>query len=102
MILEKENAISASFKKYIGKNLNLKKCNIVDPKRENYINISSISKILEELNILEQDYYEVSSISNTWWLSNTSEKRTQSMFYKQLFCWNVESMESKHWHATSV
>ena len=48
-------------KKYIDENLNTKKCNIIDPKRENYINVPSISEILEELKILQLDYYEALS-----------------------------------------
>ena len=40
MILEKQ---TAQFKKYINENLNPKKRNIIDPSRENYVNVRSIS-----------------------------------------------------------
>ena len=43
MILEKQNTILSTVKKYINENLNPKKCNIIDPRRENYVNVRSIS-----------------------------------------------------------
>ena len=58
MILEKRNTILGTVKKYIDENLNPKKCNITDPSRENYVNVSSISEMLEELKILALNYYE--------------------------------------------
>lgn len=58
MILEKKNTILGSVKKYFDKNLNPKRCNIIDPRRENHVNIRSIDGILEKLNILRQYYYE--------------------------------------------
>ena len=64
MILEKQNTILGTVKKYIDENLNPKKCNITDPRRENYVNVSSISEILEELKILVLNYYEALSISS--------------------------------------
>ena len=44
--------------------MNPKKCNIIDPSRENYVNVPSISEILEEFRILELDYYKALSISS--------------------------------------
>ena len=44
--------------------MNPKKCNIIDPSSENYVNVPSISEILEELRILELDYYKALSISS--------------------------------------
>ena len=55
MILEKRYAILGTVKKYIDENLNTKKCNIIDARRENYVNVPSIRDILEELTILELD-----------------------------------------------
>ena len=53
IILEKQNTIFSTVKKFIDENLNPKKCNITDPRREHYVNVPSISEILEELKILE-------------------------------------------------
>ena len=47
MILEKRNTILSTVKKYIDENLNPEKCNIIDPRKEIYVNVSSISEILE-------------------------------------------------------
>lgn len=58
MILEKQNTILGSVKKYFDKNLNPKRCDISDPRRENHVNIRSIDWILEKPNILQQYYYE--------------------------------------------
>ena len=63
-MLEKRNTILGTVKKHIDDNLNLKKCNIIDLSRENYVNVPSISEILQELKILELDYYEALSISS--------------------------------------
>ena len=63
-VLEKRNTILGTVKKYIDKKLNPEKCNTNDPRRENYVNIPSISETLEELKILELDYCEVLSISS--------------------------------------
>ena len=49
MILEKKNTILGSVKKYFDQNLNPKRCNIIDPRRENHVNIRSIDGILEKL-----------------------------------------------------
>ena len=64
MIFEKPDTTLGTVKKYIDENLNPKKYNIIDPTRENYVNVSSISEILEELKILELDYYEALSTSS--------------------------------------
>ena len=58
MILEKQNTTFITVRKYIGENLNSKKWNKIDPKRENYVSIKilSISEILEELKIFEKIY----------------------------------------------
>ena len=64
MILEKRNTILGTVKKCIVETLNPKKCNIIDPRRENYVNVPSITEILEELEILKLEFYEALSISN--------------------------------------
>ena len=63
-VLEKRNTILDTVKKHIDKKMNPEKCNANDPRRENYVNVPSISETLEELKILELDYYEVLSISS--------------------------------------
>ena len=55
MILEKRYAILGTVQKYIDENLNTKKCNIIDPRRKNCVNVPSIREILEELKMLELD-----------------------------------------------
>ena len=60
--LRNEIPSSAQLKKYIDENLNPKKCNIIDPRKENYVNNPSKNEILEELKILELGYYKASSI----------------------------------------
>ena len=64
MILEERNTILGTVKKCIVENLNPKKCNIIDPRRENYVNVPSITEILQELEILKLEFYEALSISN--------------------------------------
>ena len=52
----KRDNILCSVKKYIGENLNPKKQNIFDPRKENFV-VPTISEILQQLDIAPEDYY---------------------------------------------
>ena len=39
------------------------KCNTINPRRDNHVNVPSITEILEELKILGLDYYAALAIS---------------------------------------
>ena len=49
---------------YINTNLNPKKCNIINPEKDNFEQVSDIKDILQELGISEQEYYEALSTSS--------------------------------------
>ena len=63
MICFKNGNVLSLEKEFIDLNLNPKKVNILDPQKVNYIERKSISKILAELLITEQEYYHALAIS---------------------------------------
>ena len=60
----KRDDILCSVKKYIDENLNPKKQNILDPRKENFVVVPTISDILQQLNITPEDYHNALSISS--------------------------------------
>ena len=48
----------------LSKNLNPKKQNILDPRKEKFVVMPTISEILQQLNITPEDYYNALSISS--------------------------------------
>ena len=60
----KRDDILCSVKKNIDANLNPKKQTILDPKKENFVVVPTISAILQQLNIIPEDYYNALSISS--------------------------------------
>ena len=63
-IIKKRDTILSSVKNYIDANLNPRKHNILDPRKENFVVVPTISEILAELNISTHEYYEALSISS--------------------------------------
>ena len=51
-------------KKAFDENLNLKKQNILTPRKENFVAVLIISEILQQLNITPEDYYNALFISS--------------------------------------
>ena len=62
-ILQKRDIVLSKVKDYIDLNLNPKKVNIIDPRKEKYVAPKSIPEILDELQLSEQEYYSALSIS---------------------------------------
>ena len=62
--MSKRDDILCSVKKDIDKNLNPRKQNILDPRREYFVEMPNISEILQQLNITPEDYYNALSISS--------------------------------------
>ena len=62
-ILLQRRKILDKVKKYIEENLFPAKNNFLDPSKENYAPIKDIAGVLYELNITEQEYYQVLAIS---------------------------------------
>ena len=60
----KRDDILCSVKKYIDENLNPKKQNILDPRKENFVVVPTIFEILQQLNITPENYYNALSISS--------------------------------------
>ena len=96
------NEISSSVKKYIDEILNPKKCNLIDPRRESYVNIPSISEILEELKIFELDYYKALSISSDNDFQIHLERDPNAFFINSYFVEVLQAWKAKHWYSTSV
>ena len=63
-ILLKRDAILSKVKEYIDLNLDPKKVNILDPRKEGYIEPKSIQEILDELGLTQEKYYKVLSVSS--------------------------------------
>ena len=49
---------------YTNINLNPKKCNIINPEKDHFEQVSDIKDILQEFGISEQEYYEALSTSS--------------------------------------
>lgn len=62
-ILQRREIILNKVKTYIDTHLNPKRKNILHPEKEDYEKISSITEILDELDIPETEYYDALSIS---------------------------------------
>ena len=63
-VMCKRDDILCSVKKYIDENLNPKKQNILDPRKENFVVVPTIFEILQQLNVTPEDYYNALSISS--------------------------------------
>ena len=63
-VLCQRDDILCSVKKCIDENLNPKKQNILDTRKENFVMVSTIFEILQQLNITPEDYYNALSISS--------------------------------------
>ena len=53
-VMCKRDDILCSVRKYIDENLNPKKQNILDPRKENFVVVPTISAILQKLNITQR------------------------------------------------
>ena len=56
-VLCQRDDILCSVKNCIDENLNPKKQNILDTRKENFVMVSTIFEILQQLNITPEDYY---------------------------------------------
>ena len=64
MVLHKRNEILDKDKDYINNSLNPSGTNFYEPSRDDFIEVQSVSEVLQELNIAEQKYENTLKISN--------------------------------------
>ena len=55
LVLHKRNEILDKDKNYINNSLNLSETNFYEPSRDDFIEVQSVSEVLQELNIAEQN-----------------------------------------------
>ena len=63
-VLRKRNEILDKVRDYINNFLNPSKANFYDPPRDDFIEVKSVSEVLEELSITEQEYENALKISD--------------------------------------
>ena len=64
LVLHKRNEILDKDKDYINNSLNPSGTNFYEPSRDDFIEVQSVSEVLQELNIAEQKYENTLKISN--------------------------------------
>ena len=64
LVLRKRNEIFDKVRDYINNFINPSKVNFYDPTCDDFIEVKSVSEVLEELNITEQEYENVLKISD--------------------------------------
>ena len=64
LVLHKKNEILDKDKDYINNSLNPSETNFYEPSRDGFIEVQSVSEVLQELNIAEQKYENTLKISN--------------------------------------
>lgn len=63
-LLQNRHNILNKVKDFIDKNLNPRKINFLDPLKENYVELKTISEILEDIGVDEAHYYSALSVSS--------------------------------------
>ena len=84
-LLEWRKELLKKVKDYIDNNLNPEKINVIDPGKENYVQPLTIKAILNELEILEDDYYKALSISKDDDLELHLKRQPNSCFVNNYF-----------------
>ena len=95
-VLKNHKLLLKTLKKYIDVNLNSKWCTILNLKKQNDRERPVINQILQELNISEDDYYEVFSISSDSGLQIHFKRDSNACFMKNYFIEGLKSLESKY------
>ena len=83
--LQKRNQILNKVKDYIDNNLDPRKVNILEPEKPNFVKPKEISDILQELNIVETDYYNALSVSTDSDFQVHFNRQTNSCFVNNYF-----------------
>ena len=81
--LKWEKTLLNQVKRYVDNHLNLAKVDIIDPRKENFVQPLSIPEILAELQIADVGYCTAFSISkDDYFELHPSEKETKFLFCK--------------------
>ena len=83
--LQKRNQILNTVKYYIDTNLDRRKVNILEHEKPNFVKPKKISDILQELNIVETDYYNALSVSTESDFQVHFKRQTNSCFVNNYF-----------------
>ena len=83
--MRKRNEIHYKIRDYINNFLNPSKVNFYDPTLDDFIEDKSVSEVLEELSITEQEYENALKISNDYSYKNHLRRPTDSCFVNNYF-----------------
>ena len=83
--LQKRNQILNRVKDYIDTNLDRRKVNILEHEKPNFVQPKKISDILQELNIVETDYYNALSVSRESDFQVQFKSQTNSCYVNNYF-----------------
>ena len=72
-------------KNYIDNNIDQRKVNTLEPKKPNFVKPKQISDIMQELNIVETDYYNALPVSTDSDFQVHFKRKTNSCFVNNYF-----------------
>ena len=84
-VLSKRKDILSQVKDYINNHLNPAKVNFYDSSKDTFVNLKSVSEVLEEINITEEEYKSVLQISDDQDFQLHLKRPTDSCFANNYF-----------------
>ena len=93
-MLSKRKDILSKVKGYINNHLNPAKVNFFDSSKDTFVNLKSVSKVLEETNITEEEYKSALKISDNQDFQLHLKRPTESCFVNNYFDIGLQAWEA--------